>query len=138
MFKAIYQKTGATIHPEHKDTWLFKGSWSNGTNILGLDIFSITKGVAIAMCGEDGKPLLSFFESVSIVMMKVTTWIIHFAPIVVCFLPVTGQLLEMKDIAGDFVKLMWYFITVLIGLLLHGLVVLPILYSLTTRSLPFR
>ena len=89
------------------------------------------------MCGEDGKPLLSFFESLSIVMMKVTTWIIHLAPIGVCFL-VAGQLLEMKDIAGEFVKLMWYFITVLLGLLIHGLVVLPTLYSLTTRSLPFR
>ena len=89
------------------------------------------------MCGEDGKPLLSFFESLSIVMMKVTTWIIHLAPVGVCFL-VAGQLLEMKDIAGEFVKLMWYFITVLLGLLIHGFIVLPTLYSLTTRSLPFR
>ena len=116
---------------------MFKSDWSNGTNILGLVIFSIVTGVAIAMCGEDGKPLLNFFESVSIVMMRVTTWIIHLAPIGVCFL-VAGQLLEMKDIAGEFAKLGWYFFTVLLGLFIHGLIVLPTIYGITTRSLPFR
>jgi len=116
---------------------MFKSDWSNGTNILGLVVFSIVTGVAIAMCGEEGKPLLNFFESVSIVMMKVTTWIIHLAPIGVCFL-VAGQLLEMKDIAGEFAKLGWYFFTVLLGLFIHGLIVLPTIYGVTTRSLPFR
>ena len=116
---------------------MFKSDWSNGTNILGLVIFSIVTGVAIAMVGEEGKPLLNFFESVSIVMMRVTTWIIHLAPIGVCFL-VAGQLLEMKDIAGEFAKLGWYFFTVLLGLFIHGLIVLPTIYGVTTRSLPFR
>ena len=51
---------------------------------LGLVIIFILSGVAIAMCGEDGKPLLNVFKSVSIVMMNVTTWIIHLAPIGVC------------------------------------------------------
>jgi len=133
----VDSSTGATIDPNDKSTWMFKSAWSNGTNILGLVIFSIVTGVAIAMCGEDGKPLLHFFESVSIVMMKVTTWIIHLAPIGVCFL-VAGQLLEMKDIAGEFAKLGWYFATVLLGLFIHGLIVLPTIYTLATRSLPFR
>eukprot|EP00090_Calanus_glacialis_P030538 TRINITY_DN4930_c0_g1_i1.p1 TRINITY_DN4930_c0_g1~~TRINITY_DN4930_c0_g1_i1.p1 ORF type:complete len:494 (+),score=139.84 TRINITY_DN4930_c0_g1_i1:271-1752(+) len=135
--ESIDMDTGATIDPADKSTWMFKSAWSNGTNILGLVIFSIVTGVAIAMCGEDGKPLLHFFESVSIVMMKVTTWIIHLAPIGVCFL-VAGQLLEMKDIAGEFLKLGWYFFTVLLGLFIHGLIVLPTIYGLATRSLPFR
>jgi len=129
--------TGATIDPANKTTWMFTSEWSNGTNILGLVIFSVVTGVAIAMCGEDGKPLLNFFESVSIVMMKVTTWIIHLAPVGVCFL-VAGQLLEMKDIAGEFSKLGWYFMTVLLGLFIHGFIVLPLVFTLTTRSLPFR
>jgi len=129
--------TGAPIYPHDKSTWMFKSDWSNGTNILGLVIFSIVTGVAIAMVGEEGKPLLNFFESVSIVMMRVTTWIIHLAPIGVCFL-VAGQLLEMKDIAGEFAKLGWYFFTVLLGLFIHGLIVLPTIYGVTTRSLPFR
>jgi len=135
--KTIDEDTGAIIDPAVKTTWMFKSMWSNGTNILGLVVFSIVTGVAIAMCGEDGKPLLHFFESLSIVMMKVTTWIIYLAPVGVCFL-VAGQLLEMKDIGGEFLKLGWYFFTVLLGLSIHGFIVLPTIYTLTTRSLPFR
>ena len=125
------------MDPDDKSTWIFKAAWSDGTNILGLIVFSIVTGVAIAMCGEDGKPLLSFFESVSIVMMKVTTWIIYLSPVGVCFL-VAGQLLEMKNIDAEFEKVGWYFFTVLLGLFIHGFIVLPIIFSLATRSLPFR
>ena len=94
-------------------------------------------GIAIAACGEDGEPLLRFFESVSIVMMKITTWIIHLAPIGVCFL-VAQQLLEKSDLAEEFKKLAWYFLTVIIGLTVHGFIVLPVLFTIVTRKLPFR
>merc|ERR1719244_398659 len=130
-------RTGAMIYHTDKDTWMFKSAWSSSTNILGLVVFSVVTGIAIAMCGEEGKPLLKFFESVSIVMMKVTTWIIHLAPVGVLFL-IAGQLLEMKDIAGEFAKLGIYFVTVLAGLFIHGCIVLPLIYGLITRSLPFR
>merc|ERR1719192_1029286 len=69
--------------------------------------------------------------------MKVTTWIIHLAPVGVCFL-IAGQILEMEDVAGEFAKLGFYFFTVLLGLFIHGCLVLPILFGLITRSLPFR
>jgi len=121
----------------NKDTWKFKKMQSNSTNILGLVVFAVVTGIAIAQCGEDGKPLLKFFESISIVMMKVTTWIIHLAPVGVCFL-IAGQILEMEDVAGEFAKLGYYFFTVLLGLAIHGCLVLPVLFGLITRSLPFR
>ena len=100
-------------------------------------MFSIVTGIAIAMSGDDGKPLLKFFESVSIVMMRITTWIIHLAPLGVCFL-VAGQLLEMKNIAEEFAKLAWYFLVVIVGLALHGFLVLPLIYTIVCRKLPFR
>ena len=100
-------------------------------------VFSIVTGIGIAISGEDGKPLLRFFESFSIVMMKITTWIIHLAPIGVCFL-VAGQLLKMKHPGAEFKKLGWYFLTVMLGLGIHGLVVLPLIYTITCRKLPFR
>ena len=120
-----------------QDTWITVGRWTNSSNILGLVVFSIFTGIAIAICGEDGKPMLRFFESVSIVMMRITTWIIHLAPLGVCFL-VAGQLLEMKNIAEEFAKLAWYFLVVIAGLSLHGLVVLPLIYTIVCRKLPFR
>ena len=120
-----------------QDTWITVGKWTNSSNILGLVVFSIFTGIAIAICGEDGKPVLRLFESLSIVMMKITTWIIHLAPIGVCFL-VASQMMEMEDMAEEFRKLGWYFLVVLIGLGIHGLIVLPIIYVIICRKLPFR
>ena len=40
-----------------------------------------------------------------------------------------GQILEMKDIGRTFQSLGWYFMTVLVGIFIHGGIVLPILYS---------
>ena len=111
-----------------KNTWDIKGSWSNSTNILGLVVFSIVTGIAIASTGDAGKPLLRFFQSVSVVMMKVTTWIIYLAPVGVCFL-IAGQILEMTSFADTFAKLGWYFATVIIGLFVHGCIVLPLLFG---------
>ena len=104
---------------------------------LELNDFISNPGIAIAACGEDGEPLLRFFESVSIVMMKITTWIIHLAPIGVCFL-VAQQLIEKTDLAEEFKKLAWYFLTVLLGLGIHGFIVLPLVFTIVTRKLPFR
>ena len=53
---------GYMIDEQDKDTWMFKGDWSSSTNILGLVVFSIVTGVAIAAVGEDGVPLLRFFQ----------------------------------------------------------------------------
>ena len=43
---------------------------------------------------------------------------------------------------GDFGKVLmqlgWYFTTVILGLFIHDLIVLPILYSVVTRTLPFK
>ena len=93
-------------------------------------------GIAIAVVGEDAKPLLKFFESISIVMMRITSWIINLAPLGVCFL-VAGQLLEMKDVEKEFMKLGWYVFVVMLGLALHGWLVLPLIYTVICRKLPF-
>jgi len=128
---------GPWIYPSDKNTWKFKSTWSDSTNIIGLVVFSVVTGIAIANSGQDGLPLLSFMESVSIVMMKVTTWIIHLAPVGVCFL-IAGQMLEMRNLAEEFAKLGFYFGTVLLGLFLHGCIVLPLIFGIVTRSLPFK
>ena len=65
---------------------------SNKRQIFPPFPHSIVTGIAIAACGEEGRPLLDFFTSVSVVMMRVTTWIIYLAPVGVCFL-IAGQII---------------------------------------------
>lgn len=55
----------------------------------------------------------------------------------VCFL-IAGQLIEEDDLGEKFQQLGKYFMTVLVGLGIHGIIVLPLIYTITTRKLPFR
>jgi len=129
--------TGALIDPENIETWKMKGTWNNSTNILGLVIFSVATGIAISLSGEDGKPLLAFFKSVSHVMMKITHWVVHLAPIGVAFL-IAGEILHMKSVYAELTKLVWYLFTVILGISIQGFIILPIIYGIVTRTLPFK
>jgi len=128
---------GQVRDPKDLYTWKIGGEYVNSMNILGLVFFSVFLGVTLAVMEEKGKPLMDFFICLSEAMMTITTWVIYMAPVGVFFL-IGGQILEMDDfsvVAGQLGK---YFMTVLLGLFLHGFIVLPIIYSVTTRKLPFR
>jgi Na+/H+-dicarboxylate symporter len=60
--------------------------------------------------------------------MKVVEWIIYLAPIGVFFL-IIGQILEMQNLGESFQLLGWYLLTVVVGILLHGLLVLPLIFG---------
>merc|ERR1719462_7525 len=140
--------TGAEINPADKSTWKFETVMVAGnTNILGLVVFSIVVGGAIAITSSPnysdseygprpGLPVLRFFRSLTVVMMKLTTWIIYLTPVGVCFL-IAGQILATKDLSSELAKLGMYFLTVMIGLVVHGFIILPLIYLAVTRSNPF-
>ena len=71
-----------------------------------------------------------------LLLLQLTTWIIYLTPVGVCFL-IAGQILATKDLSSELAKLGMYFITVMIGLLVHGFIVLPVIYFAVTRSNPF-
>lgn len=62
-----------------------------------------------------------------------TTWIIYLAPVGVLFL-IAGQIMAMDDFGDTFARLGWYFCTVLIGLFVHGFIVLPLIFSRAKRA----
>merc|ERR1712029_1297009 len=109
----------------------------SNSNILGLVAWSIVFGVAIAAVGEKAKPVLNFFVAFTEIMMMITQFVINFAPVGVAFL-VAEQVLRMESFAKTFKGLGAYFGTVVLGLFIHGLIILPTLFGLATRRLPFR
>lgn len=135
--EAYNDTKGQLRDPDEILTWKHYGEWINGTNILGLVTFAIILGIALAKMGPRGKPLLDFFTCLAEAMMVITTWIINLAPIGVFFL-ITGQVLGVKDFMTILNQLGWYFTTVMLGLIMHGFIVLPLIYAICTRSLPFR
>merc|ERR1712012_1291168 len=135
--EAYYDEDNQWRDPSDPLTWKFKGGWTGGSNILGLITFAIVLGVSLAKLGERGKPLLDFFTSLSEAMMTITTWVISLAPVGVFFL-IGGQVLGTQDFGLVLEQLGWYFSTVIIGLVIHGFIVLPALFTLVTRTLPFK
>lgn len=59
------------------------------------------------------------------------------SPIGILFL-VASMMIEMEDFSVMLGQLGMYFLTVVIGIFLHGFVTLPLIYTALTRKLPFR
>lgn len=60
----------------------------------------------------------------------------RYAPIGILFL-IAGKIVEMDDLTQMGGQLGMYTITVIIGLLIHGVIILPTLYFAITRQNPF-
>jgi len=92
--------------------------------VLSIIFFSLLLGVAISSIGEQGKLLVAFFESFNAVMMKITDWIMHLAPLgVFALMAYTIGTMGLSVVR----PLAVYMATVILGLSIHGFVILPIL-----------
>merc|ERR1712130_411189 len=54
----------------------------------------------------------------------------------VCFL-VAGEIIGMENPSKNFASLGWFFATVNIALVIHGFIILPLIYGLLTKKNPF-
>ncbi|XP_041984354.1 excitatory amino acid transporter 3 [Aricia agestis] len=121
----------------HIETYEIKGDYQSGTNVLGLVCFSILLGITLGKMGERSRPLQAFFHTLSEAMMIITGWVIWLSPLGVFFL-VTAKIMEIESFGELVGRLGMYFMTVLLGLFLHGFGTLSILFVLATKKLPCR
>lgn len=105
-------------------------------NILGLIAFSIALGIVLGSIGEVGKPVIAFFEGLNAAVMKLVNWVVWLVPLGVASL-IAVKLGGSADFFGDLGKTMKYALTVLIGVGIHALVILPAVYFFFTRKNPF-
>ncbi|MBN3317127.1 EAA1 protein, partial [Atractosteus spatula] len=109
---------------------------SNGVNALGLVVFSMCFGLVIGNMKQKGQALREFFDCLNEAIMRLVAIIIWYAPMGIMFL-IAGKILEMKDLVQVGGQLGMYTISVIVGLLIHGLLVLPLLYFVVTRKNPY-
>ncbi|XP_022224232.1 excitatory amino acid transporter 1 [Drosophila obscura] len=132
----IFENT--SISPaQPMEAWQFKSSQREGSNVLGLVMFSVILGTTIGRMREKGQLLQDFFTTLSEAMMTITSWVIWISPLGVAFL-IAAKIIEMESIAATIQSLGWYFITVMIGLFLHGFGTIAVIFFLGTRRLPYR
>ncbi|CAL8308137.1 unnamed protein product [Lota lota] len=124
-----------TIQETVVETVPVSGS-SNGVNALGMVVFSICFGLVMGNMKQQGQALRDFFDSLNEAIMRLVAVIIWYAPVGILFL-IAGKIVEMKDLVQVGGQLGMYTLTVIVGLLIHGLLVLPLLYFLVTRKNPF-
>lgn len=113
---------------------LFKAATDNG-QLLGMIFFSILFAVAMAKLPVDNmRPLLGGIQGVNEVMIRVTQWIMVFAPI-----GVFGLLLPTVFKSGPdiFISLGKYFVTVVLALSIHLLVIMPLVLRYYAKVNPW-
>ncbi|XP_056131859.1 excitatory amino acid transporter 4 isoform X1 [Lampris incognitus] len=109
---------------------------SNGVNALGLVVFSVCFGLVIGNMKQQGQALRDFFDGLNEAIMRLVAIIIWYAPVGIMFL-IAGKIVEMKNLAEVGGQLGMYTMSVIVGLLIHGLFVLPLFYFLVTRKNPY-
>ncbi|KAM4548514.1 excitatory amino acid transporter 4 isoform 1-T2 [Odontesthes bonariensis] len=124
-----------TIQETVEETVPVSGS-SGGVNALGLVVFSLCFGLVIGNMKQQGQALRDFFDCLNEAIMRLVAIIIWYAPVGILFL-IAGKIVEMKNLAEVGGQLGMYTVSVIVGLLIHGLIVLPLLYFLVTRRNPY-
>ncbi|KAG7492839.1 hypothetical protein MATL_G00019010 [Megalops atlanticus] len=112
------------------------GTDTDGMNILGLVLFAVTFGVALRKLGAEGEVLIQFFNAFNEATMVLVSWIMWYVPIGIMFL-VGSKIVEMEDVVLLVTSLGKYILASILGHIIHGGVVLPLIYFTFTRKNPF-
>ena len=104
--------------------------------MLGLIFFSLLFGYYMTrITGSPARTLKDFWQGIFDVMLKITDWVMKFAPLGVFAL--VAKVVASTGFAA-FQPLMVFFFTVLGALAFHALVVLPLMLRLLGRVNPLR
>ena len=106
--------------------------------ILPLIIASILFGAAFASLGKQSKVMVEVFTILDKAIMKIVNWIMIFTPIGIFSL--IAQRIGMEGGGGAVIELAMeigkYVLSVVVGLSIHGLIVLPIILILFAKRNP--
>jgi Na+/H+-dicarboxylate symporter len=111
-----------------------KASYCDGSNILGLVLISVVFGIIISLMSEESKELL---KSLNTITMIVTEFVIHMTPIAAMFL-VLPHVILVEKLSILFQSLGWYTLIIMIGLYIHVIIILPLIYWMITTRNPFK
>ncbi len=100
--------------------------------ILPLIVFSLLFGVVLTTLGEQGETVIQFFQGINDAIMKLVRLIMWFAPVGVFGL-VAGILGEVGGgwtFLGEATRIARFCLTVILGLVIHGVFLLPLVLLL--------
>ncbi|XP_063798538.1 excitatory amino acid transporter 2-like [Pseudophryne corroboree] len=110
----------------------FKG----GMNVLGLIGFFIAFGISMGKMGDQAKLMADFFNILNEIIMRLVSMIMWYSPFGIASL-ICGKIAAIKDLETVARQLGMYMVTVIVGLVIHGGMVLPLIFFSITRKNPF-
>ncbi|XP_056400372.1 excitatory amino acid transporter 2-like isoform X2 [Hyla sarda] len=111
----------------------FKG----GMNVLGLIGFFIAFGISMGKMGEQAKLMADFFNILNEIIMRLVSMIMWYSPFGIASL-ICGKIAAIKDLETVARQLGMYMVTVIVGLVIHGGMILPLIFFSITRKNPYK
>ncbi|XP_070683706.1 excitatory amino acid transporter 3-like [Pempheris klunzingeri] len=111
-----------------------EGHYVEGANTLGLIVWSFIFGVTFNRMGEKGKVIVEVLTVLNEATKRVVHLILWYLPVGVVFM-IASHVIEVHDWETTF-KLLKFMLVVVLGLIIHGTLVLPLVYFLCARSNP--
>ena len=108
--------------------------------ILPLIFFSLLIGATLSVLGERGRPAITVISGLNDAVMRLVHWIMVLAPVGIFGL-VAGRIGHaggFKEFLPELVAVGKYSFTVVLGLGVHGLIILPLILLLIARRNPIR
>lgn len=109
-------------------------------DILPLIIFSLVFGGVLTTLGERGKNVIDFFDTVNEAIMKMVHLILYIAPLGIFALIASklGAAGGGDRFLAELMKIGTFAFTVILGLMIHALLVLPTILVVVTRRNPWQ
>jgi len=109
------------------------------TKLLPIIVFSLFFAAALTTVGEKGLPVIRFFDGLNEVMMKLVIWLMYLAPIGI-FALIAAQLGAAgggEAFWNEISAVGWYCVTVILGLSIHFLILVGILYLFSNHGIAY-
>lgn len=112
-----------------------KSAYGGSTNVLGLVAFSLVVGVILGKMGKKGRIFVTWMTTLNDIVMEMVTLVMWYSPIGIWSL-IAEKFASMENIDGTFESLAKYMLTVIGGLIIHSVLILPVIYVIFTRKNP--
>ncbi|KAH9399210.1 hypothetical protein TYRP_018119 [Tyrophagus putrescentiae] len=134
----LVRRPRVALRPTDLHEWNIKIGEVGGTNVLGMVVISILLGVFVGGLQRDSKPLLlTLFNDMSELTLRLTGYVIQATPIGVAFL-IMPRIIAVEDAGAMFRSVGFFTLTIILGLLIHGFIILPGIYYTITRKNPYK
>lgn len=106
------------------------------TQLLPIILFCLAFAAALTTIGEKGKTVISFFDGLNEVMMKLVIWIMMLSPVGIFALIASklGATGGGEAFWQQITSVGWYIATVIIALAIHAVVLFTILITFSKKS----